>query len=139
MFTDWFWVEYLTVPFAWVDENFFLVYFGLQGLLVVVLFIFAESKSKALIVIPLYIAGFSAFILIFAQMIWGLIISLFVLRLALPAETTDHVPDDPEWTAAREADEAVRERRQKAEREARGQWHYNKTVLGWKSGMWRGW
>jgi len=135
MFTDWFWVEYLTVPFAWVDENFFLVYFGLQGLLVVVLFIFAESKSKALIVIPLYIAGFSAFILIFAQMIWGLIISLIVLRLAMPGTTHTETPE------ARERRLEIEKVRgwEKARTDKLAEGQYRMNVMGWKGPNWRGW
>ena len=115
----------LIVPFAWVDQNFNWVFLGVQALIVIWLFVMTDSKSKVLLIIPLYIVGFAAIVLLFQGMILGLILATFAFLVlggsggkpGSRSSSSERVESDADkryqWYMFRKREKEFQERRDK--------------------------
>jgi len=79
------WIS-LMVPFAWVDENFMLVFAGVQAIMLIFMVIGSESKWKAIFFcVPLYIISFSAIIMVLMSMHTVLFFAGIIIALGMGA------------------------------------------------------
>ena len=130
IFADLIWRP-LTVPFAWVDENFTWIFLGAQVVVAISLINFIEdgNKLKAFLIIPLYFVSFAAIALMFKGMILGYIVAIgaFLVISALSDSKS-------EVKTPMTGEESARREDYKQRMEA---WH-RQTVQGWKEKHWRG-